>query len=67
MERDRDGELSSISVLAFGRFSFPFSFWRELDRGLPFAVALLGGVENDFREVGVETSVEYGDAGIGGR
>jgi len=68
LARDRDGELSSISVLAV-RFSFPFSFslWRELGRGLPLAARLAGGVENDFREAGVEVSVAYGDPGIGGR
>lgn len=69
MARDREGELSSISVLAFRRLSFSFSLWRELGRGtgLPFAATLAGGVDRDFRELGVEASVVYGDAGIGGR
>lgn len=63
MVRDRDGELPSVSDV--GRFSF--SLWRELDRVLPFVATLAGGVDSDFREFGVEGSVAYGDAGIGGR
>lgn len=62
MARDRDGEVSSISEAR--RLSF--SLWR-LDRVLPLAETLAGGVDNDFREDGVEGSVVYGDAGIGGR
>jgi hypothetical protein len=62
LARDRDGEVSSLSEAK----CLSFSLWR-LDRALPFAATLAGGVDSDFRELGVEGSDAYGDAGIGGR